>query len=56
MRVQRDLLTITIADLNKILGEFYAAYAKTQTAEEWLDVHDFEAAVADDAVLKWSAQ
>ncbi|KAF2245107.1 hypothetical protein BU26DRAFT_76960 [Trematosphaeria pertusa] len=42
--------------LNNILDEFYLKYAEKQTAEEWLDNHDFASAVADDAEILWTSR
>lgn len=49
------LLTMLLA-LNNILDEFYLKYAEKQTAEEWLDNHDFASAVADDAEILWTSR
>ncbi|KAF1961564.1 hypothetical protein CC80DRAFT_488036 [Byssothecium circinans] len=43
-------------DLNNILDEFYSKYAEKQTAEEWLDNHDFASAVPDDAETQWASR
>ncbi|KAF2177149.1 hypothetical protein K469DRAFT_742674 [Zopfia rhizophila CBS 207.26] len=43
-------------DLNNSLDKFYSEYAKKQDAGEWLDDHNFEDAVADDAEWEWMAR
>ncbi|TRX89862.1 hypothetical protein FHL15_009295 [Xylaria flabelliformis] len=40
-------------DLNQALDEFYSKHAKQETANEWLDKHPFQSAIADDADAKW---
>ncbi|RXG48516.1 hypothetical protein VDGE_10141 [Verticillium dahliae] len=47
----------TIArELNQSLDKFYAQYAQKETADSWLDAHDFKDAVADDADPVWMAK
>lgn len=43
-------------DLNRSLDEFYNKHARKETAEEWLDAHPFQQAVADDADAVWMAK
>ncbi|KPM39121.1 hypothetical protein AK830_g7444 [Neonectria ditissima] len=43
-------------ELNQLLDEFYAQYAQKETADNWLDAHDFKDAVADDADPVWMAK
>ncbi|KAJ4311706.1 hypothetical protein N0V84_010303 [Fusarium piperis] len=43
-------------ELNQSLDEFYAQYAQKETADNWLDAHDFKDAVADDADPVWMAK
>jgi hypothetical protein len=38
------------------LDEFFLKYAAMKTAEEWLDEHDFNSAVADGAESLWMAK
>ncbi|KAI9679895.1 MAG: hypothetical protein M1817_004910 [Caeruleum heppii] len=52
---REDELTMSFADLNTMLDDFYATHGEAQTAEHWLDEHDFQSAVADDAVSEWTA-
>ena len=46
---------LTVADFNKMLEEFYDAFATTQSAEEWLEEHEFEDALSCEAE-EWMAQ
>jgi hypothetical protein len=39
--------------LDNILSDFYMAHGKEQTADAWLDTHDFPDAHADDADDEW---
>ncbi|KAI0856848.1 hypothetical protein F4860DRAFT_491446 [Xylaria cubensis] len=43
----------SLQDLNQALDEFYSKHAKKETADEWLDKHPFQSAIADDADAKW---
>jgi len=60
MRLQRvhvqwtDRLSFS-TELNKLLDEFYAKYAETKTAEQWLNDNAFSA-VVDAAVATWMAK
>ncbi|KAF2254665.1 hypothetical protein BU26DRAFT_514535 [Trematosphaeria pertusa] len=42
-------------EFNTILDGFYSEYAEKLDADEWLDIHQFEDAVADDAENVWMA-
>lgn len=52
----RTQLISTSADLYHMLDDFYEKYAVIVTADERLDENEFELAVADDAMLKWTAE
>ena len=45
-----------MVELNQSLDEFYTQYAQKETAESWLDAHDFKDAIADDADSVWMAK
>lgn len=45
-----------LQELNQSLDKFYAQYAQKETADSWLDAHDFKDAVADDADPVWMAK
>ncbi|EXV00475.1 hypothetical protein X797_006537 [Metarhizium robertsii] len=45
-----------LKDLNRSLDEFYNNHARKETAEDWLDAHPFQQAVADDADAVWMAK
>ncbi|RSM03314.1 hypothetical protein CEP52_007460 [Fusarium oligoseptatum] len=42
-----------LKELNRSLDEFYAEYAKKETAENWLNKHPFQDAVSDDEDSVW---
>ncbi len=43
------------SDLNGSIDVFFKNAAEISTAEQWLDENDFGTAVADDAVVEWTA-
>ncbi|KAL8921734.1 MAG: hypothetical protein Q9172_003851 [Xanthocarpia lactea] len=43
-------------ELNSLLDTFYAEHAEKRNLEQWLDEHQFEDAVADDAEAQWMAK
>ncbi|KAL5314365.1 hypothetical protein ACEPPN_018791 [Leptodophora sp. 'Broadleaf-Isolate-01'] len=47
---------MSVEDLNTLLDEYFGKYAEKNTAEQWLDEHDFNSAVGDDAVTLWMAK
>ncbi|KAK3941285.1 hypothetical protein QBC46DRAFT_363417 [Diplogelasinospora grovesii] len=53
LRPSHDML---LKDLNRSLDEFYREHASKETAEDWLDKHPFQSAVADDADAIWMAK
>ncbi|RSM15798.1 hypothetical protein CDV31_004740 [Fusarium ambrosium] len=42
-----------LKELNRSLDEFWAEYAKKETAENWLNAHPFQDAVSDDEDSVW---
>ncbi|KND87317.1 hypothetical protein TOPH_08074 [Tolypocladium ophioglossoides CBS 100239] len=46
---------MSLKDLNRSLDEFYGKYACKETADDWLETHPFQAALADDADAVWMA-
>ncbi|KAK2599130.1 hypothetical protein QQS21_005391 [Conoideocrella luteorostrata] len=45
-----------VEELNGILDELYEKCAHKETADQWIDTHQFHDAVADDADALWMAQ
>ena len=39
--------------LNNLLDEFYLEHVVKLPADQWLDTHHFESAIADDAETEW---